>query len=89
MYLKKTINNNEGNAEIGAEHVIKEINLTGGVVSFLLQSFAPSSGDEERLPFCASWYHCSYDSSKELYLQAFNYLLSLEEFSGADMVDIG
>ena len=51
MYLKKTISDNSGNTIVDAEHIIKELNISGGMLSFLLQSFAPPSGDEERLPF--------------------------------------
>ena len=86
MYLKKTISDNSGNTIVDAEHIIKELNSSGGMLSFLLQSFAPSSGDKERLPFRAAWYHCEYNSSEELYRQAFEYLLTLDDFAGGEVV---
>lgn len=86
MYLKKIISDNSGNTIVDAEHVIKEMNISGGMLSFLLQSFAPSSGDKERLPFRAAWYHCEYNSSVEVYRQAFEYLLTLDDFAGGKVV---
>lgn len=85
MYLKKTISDNNGNAIVDAEHIIKELNISGGMLSFLLQSFAPSS-NEEHLPFRAAWYHCEYNSSEELYRQGFEYLLTLDDFAGGEVV---
>ncbi|HAT2374802.1 hypothetical protein ACKUTN_30240 [Klebsiella michiganensis] len=87
MYLKKTISDNNGNAIVDAEHIIKELNISGGMLSFLLQSFAPPSGDEERLPFRAAWYHCEYNSSEELYRQGFEYLLTLDDLSGGWIIE--
>ncbi|MEC5321140.1 hypothetical protein VSX61_19730 [Brenneria populi subsp. brevivirga] len=86
MYLKKTISDNSGNSIVDAEHVIKEMNISGGALSFLLQSFASSSGDAEHLPFRAAWYHCEYNSAEELYQQGFDYLLTLDDFNGAALV---
>lgn len=85
MYLKKTISDNSGNTIVDAEHVIKELNISGGTLSLLLQSYAPS-GDEERLPFRAAWYHCEYNSSEELYRQGFEYLLTLDDFARGEVV---
>ncbi|HAT2402315.1 TPA: hypothetical protein I8204_005651, partial [Raoultella ornithinolytica] len=86
MYLKKTISDNSGNTIVDAEHIIKELNISGGMLSFLLQSFAPSGDETERFPFRAAWYHCEYNSSVEVYRQAFEYLLTLDDFAGGEVV---
>ena len=86
MHLKKTISDNNGNAVVNAEHVIKELNISGGALSFLLQSFAPPGDETERFPFRAAWYHCEYNSSEELYRQGFEYLLTLDDFAGGEVV---
>lgn len=86
MYLKKTVIDNIGNTVVDAEHSIKELNISGDMLSFLLQSFVPSGDETERFPFCATWYHCKYNSSVEVYQQAFEYLLTLDDFAGGEVV---
>ena len=85
-YLLKTISDNNGDAIVDAEHIIKELNISNNILSFLLQSFAPSSSDEERFPFRAAWYHCEYHTSKDVYQQGFDYLLTLDDFAGGEVV---
>ncbi|MGQ4609115.1 hypothetical protein ACUIG8_17560 [Raoultella ornithinolytica] len=86
MHLKKTLRDNSGNTIVDAEHVIRELNISGNSLSFLLQSFAPSGDETERFPFRAAWYHCEYNSSEELYRQGFEYLLTLDDFAGGYII---
>ena len=85
-YLLKTISDNNGDTIVDAKHIIKELSISGGILSFLLQSFVPSNNETERFPFRAVWYHCEYNPSVEVYRQGFEYLLTLDDFAGGEVV---
>lgn len=87
MHLKKSINDNSGNEIVFAEHYIAEISISSDGVAFLVQSYRPSANEfSERIPFKAEYYHCQYNADKDVYSQCIEYLLTLDDFTGGEVL---
>ncbi|WP_433670526.1 hypothetical protein [Klebsiella michiganensis] len=87
MHLKKSINDNSGNEVIAAVHYLADISIMTSGISFLLQSYHPDIVEkEDKIPFKASYYHCQYKTDKDVYSQCIEYLLTLDEFTGGEVL---
>ena len=82
MALQKTVTTTHGLSASNAYHRVENVSLQGkNVIKFDLCSYASSSSES---PFDVSDYGCSYDiDGSNPIQQAYEYLKTLSEFSGA------
>lgn len=65
---------------VEAVHLVSKVTVDDAGIRFQIKSFSIENQD---MPFKSIDYHCDYRRDVELYRQCYEYLVGLDDFSGA------